>query len=580
MKIESRGPARTREVDRRLHNVFFNVHTVSGIVISVALYVIFLAGAFALFQNNINNWEINERKQKISAALDYDRILYETAKKGHQMYGRDLSISLRENDGEYIGLFSRPPANKIPGDSLKQLSKEDSANYVTSTAPINYIINTKTYELIKPDPDNGPQQRIGRLLTRLHYFQQIPTVGLYLSGLVSLFFLFAIVTGVIVHWRKIISNFFTFRLRSSVKNLWTDAHTALGVLGLPFQFMYAVTGAFFGLGIVVLPFAMLVFGDVNKATEVLLPARKTYELSGESDQHVSINPLMAKILADIPAEDIETFQVNVKSYGDQNAHLDVLIGIKTKQDFSGQDFTSYRLTDGELAEKETYRESSFKTASINYFIKLHFGSFGGYFVKGVYFLLAILTCFVIISGVMVWLVAREKKAYAHKAKFNRNVGALYLGACLGLYPSIALLFIVAKVLPMEMSGRFDLVNYVFFGFWLAYTLYAVIIKNYFKINKHALLLSAIMGLAIPIVNGLVTGLWFWKSLGLGYVDSFFIDIAWLMLGAATLMAALIARPTVLRENNKKLATKEKAPANVGEPTPVEDPVLVSQPGRP
>ena len=41
---------------RRLHNVFFNTHTISGIVISVALYVIFLAGAFALFQNNINNW--------------------------------------------------------------------------------------------------------------------------------------------------------------------------------------------------------------------------------------------------------------------------------------------------------------------------------------------------------------------------------------------------------------------------------------------------------------------------------------------------------------------------------------------
>lgn len=530
------------KADKRLHNVFFNTHTVSGIVISVALYVIFLAGAFALFQNNINNWEINEAEKKVSAGLDYDRILDELTQKGYQMYGRDITINLGENNGKYVSAFSNPPANKISSDSLKRLNAVDSIRYVKSTARFNYIVDPATYELSKPSDFNGPQQRIGRLLTRLHYFQQIPVIGLWLSGFVSIFFLFALVTGVIVHWRKIVSNFFTFRLKSSVKNLWTDAHTALGILGIPFQFMYAVTGTFFGLGIVVFPVAMVVFGDVNKTTEIFLPERKTYELLGENEQQVCIAPLVEETVKDISADEMKRFRVMIKSYGDENAHLTTVVHTNTKEDFSGKATATYKLTDGSLVSRESHKDSSFRTASTEYFLQLHFGSFGGYFIKAIYFMLAILTCFVIVTGVMVWLTARDKKMYAHKAKFNRNVGSVYLGSCLGLYPAIAILFIVAKVLPLEMESRFDLINYVFFGFWLLYTLYALAIKNYFKINKHALVLAGALGFLIPLINGFYSGLWFWQSLSRGYIDSFFIDVSWMCLAIITLTVALKARP--------------------------------------
>ncbi|MXV39105.1 hypothetical protein GO491_10530 [Flavobacteriaceae bacterium Ap0902] len=41
--------------------------------------------------------------------------------------------------------------------------------------------------------------------------------------------------------------------------------------------------------------------------------------------------------------------------------------------------------------------------------RLHFGNFGGYLIKFVYITIALFTCFVIISGVMIWLMARKKK---------------------------------------------------------------------------------------------------------------------------------------------------------------------------
>jgi uncharacterized iron-regulated membrane protein len=568
---------------RRIHNVFFNTHTVSGIVISVGLYIIFLAGAFALFQNTINNWEINEPEKHFSPLLDYERIIDEVEKKGYQLYGRDVRVSYYENNGRYLSVFAGPPANKLSVDSLKTLSKQDSLSYAKSTSYFRYNIDPNTYELTKPDEANGPQQRIGHLLTRLHYFHQIPLVGRHLSGFVSIFFLFAIVTGVIVHWNKIISNFFTFRLKASIKNLWTDAHTALGVLGIPFQFMYAVTGVFFGLGIVLFPVETFVKGDTDPPSyQILFPAMKTYGLAGETDKKIRITPLVEEAFASIPEEELEGFQIWIKSFGDINAHLTTVAQTNNNKDFAGKATSTYKLIDGTLVNSESQYESSYATSSMEYFTQLHYGNFGGLMVQGIYFVLAVITCFVIITGVMVWLTAREKKMYAHKAKFNRNVGAIYLGACLGLYPAIALLFITAKVLPFEMTNRFEIINYVFFGFWLAYTVYAFFIKDNFKINKYSMLLAGVLGLAIPFVNGAITGLWFWKSNSMGYPDSFLIDVSWLVLGVATLLITFIIKPagkikSVEEIKGSKSASGIKKKTSVRPARLKEEPVLNIKP---
>ena len=158
MKRKATDHDGTDNVNRRLHNVLFNTHTVSGIVISVALYVIFLAGAFALFQNNINNWEINEPAKEFSFDLDYERILAEVEKKGYQMYSRDFVVSLAENNGKHLRIFANPPANTIAADSLAQLPEADSAQYAEATARLNYVINPETYQLTEPDEANGDRK--------------------------------------------------------------------------------------------------------------------------------------------------------------------------------------------------------------------------------------------------------------------------------------------------------------------------------------------------------------------------------------------------------------------------------------
>ncbi|MEM9144519.1 MAG: PepSY-associated TM helix domain-containing protein, partial [Bacteroidota bacterium] len=391
----------------------------------------------------------------------------------------------------------------------------------------------------------------------LHYFEQIPTLGIYLAGLVSIFFLFAILTGIIVHWKKIISNFFTFRLKASIKNLWTDAHTALGVIGLPFQFFYAVSGALYGLTILIfIPSMMVLFdGDQEKMISHIAPGFGTAEMAHRTlEARQDVNTLVARAVSEYKDKGVKSVFANITNFGDENAQLNVSMEVGGEKRFYSNASIKYSLATGKLVSQQKLGDNSYADSVITTIHKLHFAQYGGYFIKAIYFLLALITCFVILSGVMIWIEARDNKRYEAKKEFNTDVGAIYLGICMGLFPAIAFFFCITKIFPLDMEGRFGTLSSVFFTFWIGYTLYAYLIKDFHSINKHALLLAGVMGLAIPFLNGWQSGLWPWISLPQGYVDSFFIDISWFFLGLISLITALSVQRLVSHRKNKNKNT--------------------------
>mgnify|MGYP003656264522 FL=1 len=64
-------------MSNRIYNILFHTHTISGIIISLALYVIFFAGSFSFFRDEIISWE---RSESISEGwalqeMDFDVVL-------------------------------------------------------------------------------------------------------------------------------------------------------------------------------------------------------------------------------------------------------------------------------------------------------------------------------------------------------------------------------------------------------------------------------------------------------------------------------------------------------------------------
>ena len=175
----------------RIYNILFHTHTVSGIVISVALYVIFFTGSFSFFRDEIANWQrghsVNQQDALPGSVDDYLNDL----SKAYNLYGRDVELRHYYNERSIsVNLGTSK-------DSLA--SESDKARVFFYLDP---VAKTKT-------EDYASNYHLGEFLYRLHFLDQIPyPYGRYLAGLVAFFFLFAIITGILVHWDKIVSNFY------------------------------------------------------------------------------------------------------------------------------------------------------------------------------------------------------------------------------------------------------------------------------------------------------------------------------------------------------------------------------------
>ena len=556
-KYKDCKPVKNSIEKTRDYNIFFHTHTVTGIVISVGLYVIFLCGAFALFIRNIDNWEVNGVIRDHSSVIDYEKGLDIIEAMGYNMHGRNFFISNSEGPTFF---YAPPLTDATLVKSILGILPDSVADGV-----ISLEFDSKTFEKIE-EHDEKEHAHLGEFIYGLHYFKPIPVIGQYLSGLVSLFFFFAILTGLIIHWKKIVRNFFTFRIKSSLKNLWTDAHAALGVIGLPFQLMYAITGAIFGMTILIFfPYGFFLY-DMDQQTmmEDMYPSiqLKNFKSHGYSGERGNINSLISLSVNSVPEENRKGFQVYVKQYKDYNAHVGIFyITPPLSKNFMSSFESVYRLKDEQLVSEIKYGNTgSYSMGVIEFIHKLHFANYGNYLVKLVYFFTSLLTCFMIISGLMIWIKAREKKAFEKDKKINERIGRFSIGACVGLFPSLALLFVLVKVMPAEMANGFLVVTYIFAAFWGAYIIYSMWIKDYWKMTRHSFWIAGALGILIPVFNGLQSDLWLWELLKKGLIDSFFIDFSWLIMGIISMLIAYYVKPKA--HPGKLVKTNSSATKNV------------------
>ncbi|MEM1220431.1 MAG: PepSY-associated TM helix domain-containing protein, partial [Bacteroidota bacterium] len=380
---------------------------------------------------------------------------------------------------------------------------------------------------------------VGNTLYRLHYFGQIPVVGLYLSGLTALFFLFATVTGVIVHWRNIVDKFYAFTVKPSWKQIWTNAHTVLGMIGLPFQIVYAVTGAFYGILILLLiPSALILFGgDQQKIIAAVQPsAALTYSDSSEVVDYTKVDGLIAAAKDRFP-EEVHLRNVRFRNYGREDGTMSLYFD--DERTVLGTGEIIYRVHTEEILFENPPGGGKYTDSVISTIGRLHFATYGGVGLRIIYFILAMLTCFMLISGVLLWQAARNKRTYTDKQRrFHHRVTKANLAVCLGLFPATATIFVANKLIPMDWDGRALVVNGIFFGSWLVLIILGLFWDQYARINRNYLLIGGLLALLIPVINGLATGDWIWVTLPQAWYHVASVDIAWLMTGITAIGAVL------------------------------------------
>lgn len=555
-------------MDTRKYNIYFHTHTISGIIIAVILYVIFFAGSFSFFKDDISAWQKGRSAVTHKTGPAFNPVIDSLAGK-FNLQGRNFDFYIqRQGHGAYVSMsasadttVSKPkPKPKKEQGRRGRRSNDDSAYFLYNFA-----------DQKAAGADYSASYDMGEFLYRLHFLAQLNQVfpfnigtpiGYLIAGIVSFLFLFALITGLLLHWDKIRSNFFLFRPLSKWKTVWTDMHTVLGVIGFPFQFVFAVTGVVLIVNYVILtPFTNLLYeGNSEKLYESLqynrnLTADYTYK---PMKHHFDLDGFVSEWQEEW--KDSQITRIHIINYMDESMQVSMEFKPNPKSDFAGSGFIHVQASTGAvLLKKSPNTDANYidKVKSLVY--HLHFGDFGGKPLRIVFFILGLMGCAVIISGILIWFVARDKVSTdRHKRIFNFWASNVFLAACLSMLPVTAFTFIMLKIL--EKADQSAIYNTYFYS-WLGLSLYCITLRNFSLMNRQTLLLSSLLCLGVPLVNGITTDLWMWTTWKQGAFDIFFIDALFLVLAGCCAFAyrrvQLEAKPFKVINMNKNTITKAR-----------------------
>lgn len=512
-------------MNKKNYNKFFNLHTVSGIVISVALYIIFFAGSISFFRDEIEYWEKGEEINK-TQKVDIDAVLKNLDKEYH-LLSRDVELIFRENR-DYLSIYLEDVKDTIVNPNGKEVG-------------YGYSYNIKSQFKKSYDQD----YHIGNFIYKLHYLDILPLrIGRYLSGLVAVFFLFALVSGIVIHWKKMISNFYTFNPKAMLKKLWTDAHTALGFIGIPYQLIYAITGGYFGFNLLILIPALSLFNNDEELLFQEMIGGSVKEWKTVSNvEHLPINSFIEK--TENYWDGFKVEGVHINNYGGTNMTCKVEGVLDSKNNFYTDGSVTYDAYSGKVMDEKSPHSLDYFDGFTTFWSRLHIGDFGGIAMKIAYFIFGLLTCFVIITGVLIWIEARNKKSMTLKErKFTAKVGHIYLAICLSMLPVTAVAFIFAKISNGKFENYESIIYWFYLILWLLFTVFYALIKDNYFTNKNSLLLGAIFGFLIPFVNGITSGNWFWKMYANKQYEIFMVDMLWVFIASTALLFYVKIKPSI------------------------------------
>lgn len=353
-------------------------------------------------------------------------------------------------------------------------------------------------------------------------------VGFLLTGLLGLTLMASIVTGVVIH-KKILRELFTFRPFRSLRLMWQDTHKVLSVWAILFHFAIAFSGAFLGLATVILipAAAFVVFEGDQEALLETFATQTEPALSGDT-AYMRVGEVMAAAHGNPVAQQVAN--AAVLGWGDKNALMYVTA---TGQEAMGNLSLVYTPSDATFVESFSNfgRLGGVSGPLLDVMFPLHFGNFGGLFVKAVWAVLGLGTALVALTGMMLWI---ERRAYGPEGQLSiaayKRFSRFTIGSCGGLVLACIALFPTQLLLDVPPADTFFWISSVFYAVWGGVTLYAMVRYNEYRTTKELFVLGALGLIGAAVLNWVITGDHPANAFSDGHVSTSVTDIVLILMG--------------------------------------------------
>jgi len=487
--------------------IYKAVHTWTGILTGMALFIAFYAGALTLFKEPLARWVAPPTPASTSAVpLEQAQDLISRALAAHPAAAKGFEIQLTptEQHPERMIWQEHAPGedehDALAGRHFSATLNADGSALVSPTRPalLGEFIDT-LHRVVGLPFDNDPSR--------------------WFMGVVATLYALALVSGVVVLLPTLVKDFFALRLGKNLKRMWLDAHNVVGIVSLPFHIVMAITAVVFAY-----------HDELYKLQDQLIHKQQLSSAFGGGGSGAKAKAAEPRDLATLlaPTELLARTAAVAPQLTPSALQYVQLSGPRAMVRVWGTDerapsprykggFLALDPYSGRVLSRDFLPgQQSAASMTLASFFALHFATFGGEPVRWMYFLLALAGAWLFYSGNLLWIESRRKQPRKDtplptQRQDVRWLAAATVGVCLGSMSGISLSIVAGKLL----HGRVADIN---IWHWLVY--YAVFFasiawaawRGAARAAPELLGLAALATLSIPLSSALAlawpaSGLW-------------------------------------------------------------------------
>ena len=374
------------------------LHSWVGISSAILLTISFISGSLTVFNDDITRWASPPAPQ-IQPAAD----MTELARLMHYMAAHP------EHNHSFL-LYLQTDAD-APAPLHWETGDSETWAYLDADGTLH--------------SHTRPATAAGHVLDELHRSAGIPTIaGEYSMGIVAILYLLALISGTLLALPKLGQQCLALRLNHSRRRAWLDIHNLLGLTALPFHLIIAITTILFVFA-----------APLSTLLQPLAPPPPVAE-NHTIDARPLLPPqaLVAAAQHEIP--DLQVRFLAFDSLADREQALAVVVG---EQPGGGRQlYLALHPYSGALRYRNHGGNHYARARDILH--ELHFGNYGGYPLRWLYFALGLGGALLFYSGNRLWL---DKRARGGARRDVHILAALTEGCTYGSISGIALILLAA-----------------------------------------------------------------------------------------------------------------------------------------
>src|SRR5690606_38233070 len=212
------------KIRKEILDIYKAVHTWTGIIAGLALFVAFYAGALTVFKHDLAAWVAAPMQDTRSVdPQDAGQLIKQTL-HARPDAAHDFTLNLRATDAE--------PAQ------LSWKTEDGTRQY-------HAAFDASGKLLISEREPTAVAELVDNLHRTAGFVPGDVEVGILVIGFIAMMYGLALVSGLIILLPSLAKDLFALRLGKNLKLMWKDAHNAIGFFSLPFHLIIALTTVVF-----------------------------------------------------------------------------------------------------------------------------------------------------------------------------------------------------------------------------------------------------------------------------------------------------------------------------------------------